>query len=151
MEMEIIWTIAIVLFLVAEAMIAGLATIWFALGAVAGLIAAIFNVEMWLQILIFAAVSLASLVYTRPLVAKYVNTKFEPTNSDRLIGTTCIVTENIDNINAKGAASAGGKVWTARSVSDETINVGELCTIERIEGVKLIVSKKSEKENVQED
>ncbi len=144
MEMEILWTIAIVGFLIAEAMITGLATIWFALGAVAALVAAIFDTDLWLQILIFAAVSVGTLVYTRPLVSKYINTRFEPTNSDRLIGTTCIITEKVDNIAATGAASSGGKIWTVRSFDDEIIEKGELCIIEKIEGVKLIVSKKSE-------
>ena len=84
--------------------------------------------------------SIVSLVLTRPLVKKYVNSKAQPTNADMVIGKECRVTEDIDNIAGTGAVSVGGKIWTARTESDEVkASVGELMTAVRIEGVKLIV------------
>ena len=112
----------------------------FALGAFAAMISAILRAPLWLQIVWFFVVSIVSLVLTRPLVKKYVNSKAQPTNADMVIGKECRVTEDIDNIAGTGAVSVGGKIWTARTESDEVkASVGELMTAVRIEGVKLIV------------
>lgn len=42
---------------------------------------------------------------------------------------------------AQGAVYVDGKTWTARTVDEEIIPEGQLVKAERIEGVKLIVSK----------
>lgn len=138
-NMSVFWVILIVLFAVVEAMTAGLTCIWFGVGAVAALISAFFDAQIWLQFVWFLVVSIASLVATRPLVRKYVDTVKQPTNADMVIGRTALVTEDIDNVAGTGAVSVGGKVWTARSESGEAIAVGATVTVVRIEGVKLIV------------
>jgi len=138
-NMTIFWIVAIVVFLIIEAATAGLATIWFAVGALAALIAALCNAAIWLQIVWFFAVSIATLVLTRPLVKKYVNTKTTPTNADMVLGMVGLVTERIDNLAGTGAVSVGGKVWTARSEDGAAIDVGTEVQAGRIEGVKLFV------------
>ncbi len=140
MTMTTFWLIAMVFFLAVEAATVGLMCIWFAIGALAALLCAMFNAPLWLQIAAFLIVSAVTLYYTRPLVKKYVNNKVEPTNADIVIGKECRVTETIDNIAGTGAVYVDGKTWTARSVSDgETIPEGTLVTAQRIDGVKLIV------------
>jgi len=139
MNMNIIWAAAIVVFLVAEAATVGLASIWFAVGALGALLVSVMHGALWLQILIFIVLSLATLILTRPLARRYINDRREPTNADRLIGTKCIVTEKIDNVAATGTVSASGKLWTARSEDGAVIEPNTLATVVRIEGVKLIV------------
>ena len=140
MSMPAIWLGAIVLFLVVEALVPGLVSIWFAFGALAALISALLSAPFWLQFVWFIAVSVAALALTRPLARKYVNSRVQPTNADMLIGQECLVTVTIDNLHATGAVSVGGKVWTARSESDtRTIPNGAMARVLRIEGVKLIV------------
>lgn len=136
---EVIWGIAIVVFLVIEGLTVGLASIWFALGSLAALIAAFCGGPVWLQILLFLLVSIAALWVTRPLALKYINGKKMATNADRVVGTTCLVTETIDNLAAKGAVRVNGKTWTARSQTGAVIQPGTLVQILAIEGVKLIV------------
>ena len=119
---------------------AGLVTIWFAVGALAALIAAMFHAPLWLQLVWFFAVSIAAFAVTRPLVKKYINSRTQPTNADMLIGQECLVTEDIDNLTGRGAVAIGGKVWTARADSDAPIPAGTAATVLRIEGVKLIVT-----------
>lgn len=138
--MNIIWAAAIVIFVVAEAATVGLVSIWFAVGALGALIVSVCGGWLWLQIVVFAALTAATLALTRPLARKYVNAKSQPTNADRLIGSACIVTETIDNIAATGTVSANGKFWTARSADGSVIAANSLVTVERIEGVKLIVA-----------
>lgn len=139
-NMSIVWVVIMVVFLVVEAATAGLTCIWFAIGALAALIAALFGAPIWLQLVWFFVVSVVTLYFTRPLVLKYVNSRSQPTNADMVIGKEALVTEAIDNVESAGAVAVGGKVWTARSENGEPIEVGSIVTVLRIEGVKLIVS-----------
>jgi membrane protein implicated in regulation of membrane protease activity len=66
-------------------------------------------------------------------------TRSQPTNADMMIGKEALVTEDIDNVEATGAVSVGGKVWTARSADGGRIKSGAVVSVLRIEGVKLIV------------
>ena len=138
--MPAIWIGLIVIFLIVEGLTAGLVTIWFAVGALAALIAAMFHAPLWLQLVWFFAVSIAAFAVTRPLVKKYINGRTQPTNADMLIGQECLVTEDIDNLTGRGAVAIGGKVCTARADSDAPIPAGTAATVLRIEGVKLIVT-----------
>ena len=142
-NMSIVWGVIMVVFLVVEAATAGLTCIWFAIGALAALIAALFGAPIWLQLVWFFVVSVVTLYFTRPLVLKYVNSRSQPTNADMVIGKEALVTEAIDNVESAGAVAVGGKVWTARSENGEPIEVGSIVTVLRIEGVKLIVSAKN--------
>ena len=144
MQMSVFWLIAMVVLLVIEAVVPGLISIWFALGALAALISALFHAPIWLQIVCFVAVSVIALVLTRPLVRKYVNGRITPTNADMVIGKDAVVTEAIDNLHARGAVLLDGKTWTARmDREDETAKTGETVRVLRIEGVKLIVEKRA--------
>lgn len=139
-NMTAVWLIAMIALLVVEGIVPGLVSIWFALGALAALIAAILNAPLWLQIVWFIVISFVSLYFTRPLAKKYVNSRTQPTNADRLIGKECVVTEGIDNVLGIGAVTVDGKVWTARTEDPELrAEPGKKMTVLRIEGVKLIV------------
>ncbi len=142
-SLSVFWLIAFVAFLVVEAIVPGLVSIWFAVGALAALVAALFHAPLWLQIVWFVVVSVAALALTRPLAKKYVNSRTMPTNADRILGKDCIVKETVDNLNGTGAVAVDGKVWTARMAHEgEKAEPGEVVVVLRIEGVKLIVEKK---------
>ena len=135
----IVWLVLLLAFAALEGITVGLTSIWFAAGALAALIAALLHGPLWLQIALFLAVSILCLLAVRPLARKYVNTQVQPTNADRVIGAEARVTEDIDNIQGKGAVTIGGIIWTARSDSDEVIPAGNLVRVLRIEGVKVFV------------
>lgn len=139
-NMPAVWLVLMIILLIIEGIAPGLVSVWFALGALAALLSAILGAPLWLQVLWFFLISIVSLILTRPLARKYVNSKTVPTNADMLIGQECVVTEAIDNVLGLGAVTVGGKVWTART-TDPNIKaaVGQTMTVERIEGVKLIV------------
>ena len=142
-NMAVVWLIAMVVFLIVEGIVPGLVSIWFAIGSLAALLAAMLRAPLWLQIVWFLLVSVAALALTRPLAKKYVNARTQPTNADRIQGKECDVREPIDNLQGTGAVAVDGKVWTARMEEDElTAAAGEVVVARRIEGVKLIVGKK---------
>ena len=136
------WVVALVVFLIVEAVTAGLGSIWFVFGSLVALICAALGAAVWLQIFWFVIVSVATLVLTRPLVKRYVDSRSVATNADRSIGRAAVVTERIDNLAATGAVQLDGVVWTARSTDDAVaIETGERVTVRAIEGVKLIVER----------
>lgn len=137
--MMIFWIVLLVVLIIVEAVTAQLVTIWFAAGAAAALIAELCGLQQWLQWVIFIAVSAIALVATRPLVRKVTNKTVQPTNADRCIGQTAVVTEDIDNIEGKGQVHVNGVTWTARSSDGSVFRKDERVTVEKIEGVKLIV------------
>lgn len=139
--MLIFWIVLLIVLIVVEAVTAQMVTIWFAAGAVAAIAAELLGAQVWLQWTVFIVVSVIALVATRPLVRKLTKTRVQPTNADRVIGQAAVVTEEIDNIAAKGQVSVGGTVWTARSYDGSVIGKDEKVTVEKIEGVKLIVKK----------
>ncbi len=147
LSMPTVWIIAIIAFAVVEGMTAGLVTIWFALGSLAALLAALFGAPLWLQLVWFFVISIATLIATRPLARKYMNGKTEATNADMYVGKECVVTETIDNIRGTGAVKVAGKVWTARTEEDTIVPEGTKAEAIRIEGVKLIVKPLSEVQN----
>ncbi len=131
------WVAALVVFLIVEAVTAGLVSIWFVFGSLVALICAALGAAVWLQIFWFVIVSVATLVLTRPLVKRYVDSRSVATNADRSIGRAAVVTERIDNLAATGAVKLDGVVWTARSTDDAVaIETGERVTVRAIEGVK---------------
>lgn len=146
--MTMIWTAAIILFGVVEAATAGLVCIWFAVGAVAALLTAVFSASVPLQIGVFLVASAAALALTRPLVKRLTQAQMVPTNLDQVIGKMARVTEAIDNESSVGAVYVDGKTWTARTVDEEIIPAGAQVRICRIEGVKLFVEKLEEKMEV---
>ena len=142
-----IWTALFIVLIIIEAMTAQLTTIWFAVGALASAIAAFFNGPVWLQWTLFLVVSVVLILSTRKLARGLLKAKPKATNADRAIGQNGIVTEEIDNLNAKGAVSLNGMFWTARSEDNSVIPVGETVTAVRIDGVKLIVTRQETKED----
>ena len=138
-NMSIVWLVLMVLLLIVEAATAGLTCIWFALGALAALISALFGAQLWLQFAWFIVVSVVTLWFTRPLAIKYLNSRKVATNADRVVGAEGVVTEPIDNLAGTGAVKLEGKEWTARCDSGVNIAKDAVVIVKRIEGVKLIV------------
>ena len=73
MEYAVYWLIALVVLLVIEAATLGLATIWFAGGALIALIAAMCGDGFVIQMVCFLVVSLILLIFTRPVAVRFLN------------------------------------------------------------------------------
>lgn len=139
--MIFVWTALLIIFIIIEAATVQLVTVWFAAGSAGALIAALCHTPFYVQAAVFVLVSLAALIITRPLVKKVINVKKQPTNADRCIGQTGIVTERINNTDASGAVKINGLEWSARSSDGTVIEKDAVVKIESIEGAKLIVKK----------
>ena len=146
MNLSIIWLIVLVVCLVVEVATLGLASIWFAGGALLALIIAMVGGPLWLQLLVFMVVSIVLLIFTRPIATKFFNQNRAKTNVESVVGKQAIVTVTIDNLKGQGQIVTNGMEWTARSIDDSTIEEGAVVVIEKIEGVKAIVKIRKEGE-----
>ena len=137
---KLIWLVLMVVFLIAEASTVTMVSLWFAAGSLAALLASFLGAPVWLQMLLFLAVSALLLASLRKAVAKHFTPKLTKTNVDAIVGSQGYVTADIDNISATGTVKLGAMEWTARSTTGVIIPKGTLVKVEKIEGVKAFVS-----------
>lgn len=141
------WLIIFVACIVIEIITMGLTTIWFAGGSLVAAVSAAFSAPLWLQLLLFVVVSFVLLYFTRPIAVKYFNKDRIKTNVESLIGKQAIVISEIDNLQGIGQVTVGGQEWSARTVKDGiTLPVGCVVVIRAINGVKLMVEEKEQKQ-----
>lgn len=117
-----------------------LVSIWFAAGSLIAMVAALLGAQLWLQVTLFLVISTALLACLWPFIKKFLNPKLTKTNVDAVVGSVGRVTVAIDNISATGQVKLGAMEWSARSSSGEPIAENTLVKVDRIEGVKVIVT-----------
>lgn len=139
-NLTIVWLVLMVIFLIAEAATVTITSLWFAVGALVALLAGVFGAKFWLQVVLFIIFSTVTLMALRPMIKKYFTPNLTRTNVDALIGIHGYVTADINNVAATGAVKLNGMEWTARSTDGSPIPSGTLIKVDRIEGVKAIVS-----------
>lgn len=138
----LLWIILLIAFIVVELATVGLMSIWFAAGALVALIIAILNGGIVLQFLAFIIVSVVLLVSTRSWAKNFVNSRFQKTNADSIVGKEIRIVERVSNFDQTGMAVVFGQEWTVRADDDNQIfEQGETARVVRISGVKLIVEK----------
>lgn len=141
-NMVFVWLLLTIAFTIGELVTVGLTSIWFAAGSLVALLAAICDVNVAVQIILFLAVSIGLLFATRPWAQRFINSRTQRTNADRAIGQVIRITERVSNIDQSGMAVVTGQEWTVRTRYDnEVIEAGEFARVLEISGVKLIVEK----------
>ena len=143
--MTIFWLVIVAVMLVVEIFTMGLTPIWFSLGAVFAAIAAGFGLSLWIQIALFAVMSVIIMISIRPFAMKVMDNNKIKTNIDEMIGEQVEVIEDIDNQKEQGRVRLRGVEWMARSVDGEKIPAGKVVTVEAVTGVKLMVKTQEEK------
>lgn len=133
------WLLLFIIFVIVEFVTYGLVTIWFAFGSLVAFLISFITDSTLIQFIGFFGVSIITLLFTRPVVKKYLTPKIVKTNYDKVIGMTGIVTKDIMK-DDYGEVKVDGKYWTAKA--DEKILNGSEVVILAIEGVKLIVKEK---------
>lgn len=141
----LVWLVAIIVFLGVELSTVTLTSIWFAAGALAAMLVAMFNGNIIVQIIAFLIVAFGLLYATKPWAKRFIDTKKVSTNADRAIGEKIRVLERVSNLDQTGRAIVHGQEWTVRTEDDNIIiEQGELVRVVRITGVKLIVERVEE-------
>ncbi len=139
MTNSIAWIILLAVLIFIEIITLGLTTIWFAGGALVAFICSLFYDNLLVEIILFLAVSLLLLYFTRPYVIKYFNPKRIKTNYESVVGKEALVTARINNVQGEGQVIVDGQEWSARSASGNILEEGTKVVVQDISGVKLIV------------
>lgn len=147
MSLTVLWLVILVVLVIIELLTMGLTTIWFAGGALVAAVVSLFQAPFSVQIILFLVVSAVLLFFTRPLAVKYFNKDRIRTNAESLVGRQAIVISEIDNLQGIGQVNVGGMEWSARTKEDGVrLPVGTVTTVLAINGVKLVVEERKEKE-----
>ena len=142
----IVWLAVAIVLLVVEIITLGLTTIWFAGGALVACVAAALQADFLVQMILFLVVSVVMLFFTRPVAMRYMNQNRTKTNSESLVGKEAVVLQEINNLKASGQVQLNGIEWTARAENmEDVIEKGAIVYVKKIEGVKLIVTRKEGK------
>lgn len=138
----IFWLVLVIVLSFVEIATVSLVSIWFVASGIVAMILSFFIEDTAIITTIFILLGIFLLVISRPIVNKLRSKDNEKTNLDRIIGETAIVTEDIKK-NVVGKVKVDGKRWSA--VSKEKCLKGDTVKVLKIDGVKLIVEKESEK------
>lgn len=133
-----IWLGLTVILIVIECLTSGLTTIWFAAGSFLMIFAAIIKCPLWLQIVLFAVISMLLLIFARPILKKKLSSKKIRMNSDAIIGEKAVVTQAVSEMQ-KGAIKINGLEWTAATEENQTFNAGDICTVKEIKGATAFI------------
>ena len=89
--LSFLWLILAVILIIIEASTQNLITIWFAIGALFAVFAALIKIPLYFQLVVFVIVSAILLYFTKPIVNRFLKVKKERTNADKIIGEKGIV------------------------------------------------------------
>jgi membrane protein implicated in regulation of membrane protease activity len=127
MEPWVIWVVAAVVLVIAEATTTAFVAIYFGFAALVTAMAAVVGLPVALQLVVFGVVSVGSMLLTRPALQRAAGR------------TTGIVVRPIAELDP-GQVKVGGETWTARSFYDgESIPEGARIEVVRVEGVTALV------------
>lgn len=136
-----IWIIVFVATLIVEVITAGnLVSIWFSAGSLVAYVVYLFDGPILLQVIVFLAVSIGTLLAIRPLASTYFRGNVIATNADRMIGRQTTLSKAI-TANQWGEINIYGTVWSAVEINNKPLEAGTDVKIVAIEGAKVIVEK----------
>ena len=137
----VVWLVFAIIMFVIEVVTTGLATIWFAVGALVAMVMDLCGAPLVAQIAVMAGVSIVCfvlcMIWIKPKLESLRKKNIQRTNADRLIGKDGVVIVPLNRTEGKGQVKIDGQVWSAKSDTD--IAEGIKVTVKAIEGVKLVV------------
>ena len=125
----VLWIIVMIVAFIAEALTTALVSVWFGIGALAAVIAALCGANLFVQMVVFVTVSLIALALTRPIVRKLMPGRYIYTNGEDDIGKTAIVIETVDPAAGTGRIRLGDVDWATVSEDGSVIPVNCVVTI----------------------
>ncbi len=140
--MWVFWLIAAGIFFIIEMATIGFLVFWLGIGSLLAMVTSFFVDSIIVQFVVFLVTSTLLIIFTRPLVNKFIKIPKElKTNAYSIIGKKGIVTSKINNVEGSGQIKIDGEVWSAKSIDEEEIEKDTEIEIIEIDGVKAVVKK----------
>ncbi|MPM26559.1 hypothetical protein SDC9_73063 [bioreactor metagenome] len=139
--MKLLWLIVAIIFAIAEAMTPSLTLIWFSIGALILIFLSTFIKSILIQVILFGIISVTLLIVATKIIVKKDENHQYDTNLQAIVKKSGVVRKDILP-NETGIVVVENEEWSAISANNEAILENTEVEILKIEGVKLIVSKK---------
>ena len=142
--MDILWwhwlVLGLVLVVSEMAIAGGFYIIFFGIGALVVGVLAGFNMAgpVWTQLLLFSAISIASLVLFRGRMLKLFQPEPQAPSVDMLVGEVAVATEEMAP-GGIGRVELRGAAWSARNDAGVSVIRGARCRVTRVDGLTLHV------------
>lgn len=135
-----LWFLIFLILIIVEVLTINLSTVWFIIGSVFAFFSSFFTRNLNYQIIVFIVFTIISIILTKRFLTKVSNFKKINTNVDSIIGRTCLVIKDINNLLNQGEIVIDKNIWSALSKDDNVvIKEGTKVKICNIKGVKVIV------------
>ncbi len=106
---------------------------------VGGLVALDLGGPLWVQALVFSALSVVSLLTMRGPILRRMNARGSDADKiDSLVGEVVVLTEGIAP-HGSGKGELRGTSWTVMNLGESALSSGDTRTVERVDGLKLFV------------
>ena len=144
MDIQIEWwhwlVLGLVLVVAEIAMAGGFYIIFFGIGAIiVGALAGVGRAgPVWMQVLLFTAISIGSLALFRGRLLKMVQGDPQAPSVDQLVGEVAIATADITP-GGVGMVELRGAAWSARTAGGSTVSRGARVRVTRVDGLMLFV------------
>jgi membrane protein implicated in regulation of membrane protease activity len=137
----LIWLLIGVGLLIGEAFTLAFVAVYFGVAALVAALIAAFGAPVWLQVLVFCAVSLLGVTLTRRVATRIFKGPAVKTNVHTLTGRRGIVTVAISSDEGKGQVRIGTDYWSAKPYFDDSPVIAEGTRVEvlKVEGVTAVV------------
>ena len=137
----LVWLLLGVGLLVLEAVTLAFVAVYFGVAALVAALADAAGAPVWLQVVLFCAVSLAGLAATRRLATRVFRGPPVRTNVHSLVGRRGVVTKPVPADGGTGQVRLGADYWSARAYFEDAPAIPEGTRVEvmKVEGVTAIV------------
>jgi membrane protein implicated in regulation of membrane protease activity len=137
----VVWVVLALVLIALETVTVAFIGIYLAAGALCAAATAALGGALWLQLVVFAVVSAATLLLTRPaLRSRFVNAPLVPSNVPALVGRHGVVAVAIPaGTGGRGQVRIGTEDWSARSEGEGAVDAGATVEVVAVEGVAVIV------------
>jgi membrane protein implicated in regulation of membrane protease activity len=138
-----VWLALAVVFGLVEAMGPALVSIWFCVGAAAAFVVSLFTGNLWVQVVVFVAVSAVALACLRPLIRKVTTVKADDvkTNYDTYVGREVVVEQAVPaGEDSTGRVRLGDVSWLARTADGTPVAEGVRVVVKEVDSAVLVVA-----------
>jgi membrane protein implicated in regulation of membrane protease activity len=134
----VVWLVAGFALIVAEVLTGGFVLIMLGVGALAAAGVAALDESIWLEVAVFAGISVVLTTLARPVLTRRLHTTHVLTNVDALLGDRAIVVSTVDAHGGK--IKLRGELWSARAYDEtEVLEPGRRVTVMTISGATAVV------------
>jgi membrane protein implicated in regulation of membrane protease activity len=134
----VLWFIVGVALVAAEVLSGDFVLLMLGAGALAAAVPAAMGAQVWVDVVVFAVVSVALVTVARPVLKRRLHAAAVPTNTEALLGGTAVVVTTVDA--QGGKVKLRGELWSARAFDEsQVLEPGREVTVMNISGATAIV------------